>query len=102
MPFCARWPRPLPEARFCPTGGITLASAPTYLALPNVGCIGGTWVTPPEVIADGDWIQRPKAGTSGQQPGSGVTQKRRALRDHGGSAGRARSEVDGVAQQPAV
>ena len=48
---------PLPEARFCPTGGITLASAPTYLALPNVGCIGGTWVTPPEAIADGDWTR---------------------------------------------
>jgi 2-dehydro-3-deoxyphosphogluconate aldolase / (4S)-4-hydroxy-2-oxoglutarate aldolase len=48
---------PLPEARFCPTGGITLASAPTYLALPNVGCIGGTWVTPPEAITDGDWTR---------------------------------------------
>lgn len=46
---------PLPEARFCPTGGITLASAPTYLALPNVGCIGGTWVTPADAIAVGDW-----------------------------------------------
>ncbi|MEU0536459.1 bifunctional 4-hydroxy-2-oxoglutarate aldolase/2-dehydro-3-deoxy-phosphogluconate aldolase [Amycolatopsis tolypomycina] len=36
---------PLPSLRFCPTGGITVASAPTYLALPNVGCIGGSWLT---------------------------------------------------------
>lgn len=35
---------PLPQARFCPTGGISLASAPTYLALPNVACVGGTWM----------------------------------------------------------
>ncbi|UOZ11286.1 bifunctional 4-hydroxy-2-oxoglutarate aldolase/2-dehydro-3-deoxy-phosphogluconate aldolase [Amycolatopsis sp. WQ 127309] len=36
---------PLPGLKFCPTGGITVASAPTYLALPNVGCIGGSWLT---------------------------------------------------------
>lgn len=48
---------PLPEARFCPTGGITLASAPTYLAVPNVGCIGGTWLTPPDAIEAGDWAR---------------------------------------------
>jgi 2-dehydro-3-deoxyphosphogluconate aldolase/(4S)-4-hydroxy-2-oxoglutarate aldolase len=48
---------PLPEARFCPTGGITPASAPNYLALPNVGCIGGTWLTPANAIADGDWAR---------------------------------------------
>jgi 2-dehydro-3-deoxyphosphogluconate aldolase/(4S)-4-hydroxy-2-oxoglutarate aldolase len=36
---------PLPSLRFCPTGGITVASAPSYLALPNVGCIGGSWLT---------------------------------------------------------
>ncbi|WP_326954995.1 bifunctional 4-hydroxy-2-oxoglutarate aldolase/2-dehydro-3-deoxy-phosphogluconate aldolase [Amycolatopsis sp. NBC_01286] len=36
---------PLPSLKFCPTGGITVASAPTYLALPNVGCIGGSWLT---------------------------------------------------------
>ncbi|WP_333734830.1 bifunctional 4-hydroxy-2-oxoglutarate aldolase/2-dehydro-3-deoxy-phosphogluconate aldolase, partial [Streptomyces sp. IBSBF 3010] len=34
---------PLPQARFCPTGGISAASAPSYLALPNVGCVGGSW-----------------------------------------------------------
>ncbi|MFF1608333.1 bifunctional 4-hydroxy-2-oxoglutarate aldolase/2-dehydro-3-deoxy-phosphogluconate aldolase [Amycolatopsis sp. NPDC058278] len=36
---------PLPSLKFCPTGGITVASAPSYLALPNVGCIGGSWLT---------------------------------------------------------
>jgi 2-dehydro-3-deoxyphosphogluconate aldolase/(4S)-4-hydroxy-2-oxoglutarate aldolase len=46
---------PLPQARFCPTGGITLASAPAYLALPNVGCVGGTWITPADAVATGDW-----------------------------------------------
>ncbi|MFE0377954.1 bifunctional 4-hydroxy-2-oxoglutarate aldolase/2-dehydro-3-deoxy-phosphogluconate aldolase [Streptomyces inhibens] len=46
---------PLPQARFCPTGGIGLASAPSYLALPNVGCVGGTWMLPPDALAAKDW-----------------------------------------------
>ncbi|GGJ98054.1 ketohydroxyglutarate aldolase [Streptomyces camponoticapitis] len=46
---------PLPRARFCPTGGISLASAGSYLALGNVGCVGGTWMLPPEAIAEKDW-----------------------------------------------
>jgi 2-dehydro-3-deoxyphosphogluconate aldolase / (4S)-4-hydroxy-2-oxoglutarate aldolase len=46
---------PLPQARFCPTGGITPASAPSYLALPNVGCVGGSWLTPADALAAGDW-----------------------------------------------
>ncbi|MCD4532804.1 bifunctional 4-hydroxy-2-oxoglutarate aldolase/2-dehydro-3-deoxy-phosphogluconate aldolase [Nocardioides sp. cx-169] len=46
---------PLPTARFCPTGGITAASAPAYLALPNVGCVGGSWLTPAAVLDSGDW-----------------------------------------------
>lgn len=46
---------PLPQVRFCPTGGITLASAPSYLALPNVGCVGGSWLTPAAALAAGDW-----------------------------------------------
>ncbi len=44
-----------PAARFCPTGGIRLASAPTYLALANVGCVGGTWITPASALAEGAW-----------------------------------------------
>lgn len=46
---------PLPGVRFCPTGGITPASAPDYLALPNVGCVGGSWLTPADAVAAGDW-----------------------------------------------
>jgi 2-dehydro-3-deoxyphosphogluconate aldolase/(4S)-4-hydroxy-2-oxoglutarate aldolase len=46
---------PVPAARFCPTGGITAASAPSYLSLPNVGCVGGSWLTPADAIAAGDW-----------------------------------------------
>jgi 2-dehydro-3-deoxyphosphogluconate aldolase/(4S)-4-hydroxy-2-oxoglutarate aldolase len=46
---------PLPSLRFCPTGGITVASAPSYLALPNVGCIGGSWLTPKSAVAAGDF-----------------------------------------------
>lgn len=40
---------------FCPTGGISASTAPDYLALPNVVCIGGSWVTPKKAIADGNW-----------------------------------------------
>ncbi|WP_107770890.1 bifunctional 4-hydroxy-2-oxoglutarate aldolase/2-dehydro-3-deoxy-phosphogluconate aldolase [Nocardioides sediminis] len=46
---------PVPAARFCPTGGITAASASSYLALPNVGCVGGSWLTPADALAAGDW-----------------------------------------------
>lgn len=46
---------PLPQVRFCPTGGITPASASSYLALPNVGCVGGSWLTPAAALASNDW-----------------------------------------------
>ncbi|WP_330304197.1 MULTISPECIES: bifunctional 4-hydroxy-2-oxoglutarate aldolase/2-dehydro-3-deoxy-phosphogluconate aldolase [unclassified Streptomyces] len=46
---------PLPLARFCPTGGIGPGSAPEYLALPNVGCVGGTWMLPDDALAAKDW-----------------------------------------------
>ncbi len=48
---------PVPAARFCPTGGITAATAATYLALPNVGCVGGSWLTPRDALATGDWAR---------------------------------------------
>nr|WSZ95766.1 bifunctional 4-hydroxy-2-oxoglutarate aldolase/2-dehydro-3-deoxy-phosphogluconate aldolase [Streptomyces sp. NBC_00857] len=48
---------PLPRARFCPTGGITAASAPSYLSLPNVGCVGGTWMLPADALATKDWAR---------------------------------------------
>lgn len=46
---------PLPDIRFCPTGGITPALAKEYLALPNVGCVGGSWLAPPALLAARDW-----------------------------------------------
>ncbi|MGC9537747.1 bifunctional 4-hydroxy-2-oxoglutarate aldolase/2-dehydro-3-deoxy-phosphogluconate aldolase [Streptomyces sp. UG1] len=46
---------PLPQARFCPTGGIGPATAPDYLALPNVGCVGGSWMLPRDAIGARDW-----------------------------------------------
>lgn len=53
--YLASLAAPLPRARFCPTGGIGPASAPSYLALPNVGCVGGTWMLPAEALAAKDW-----------------------------------------------
>jgi 2-dehydro-3-deoxyphosphogluconate aldolase/(4S)-4-hydroxy-2-oxoglutarate aldolase len=46
---------PFPRVRFCPTGGISLATAKTYLEIPNVACIGGSWVAPPSAVEQGDW-----------------------------------------------
>jgi 2-dehydro-3-deoxyphosphogluconate aldolase/(4S)-4-hydroxy-2-oxoglutarate aldolase len=46
---------PFPQVRFCPTGGVTPANAPGYLALPNVGCVGGTWIAPPSLQATHDY-----------------------------------------------
>jgi 2-dehydro-3-deoxyphosphogluconate aldolase/(4S)-4-hydroxy-2-oxoglutarate aldolase len=46
---------PFPEVVFCPTGGITRATAPEFLALKNVACVGGSWVAPTESVRNGDW-----------------------------------------------
>lgn len=46
---------PLPQILFCPTGGISLGNAPAYLALPNVSCVGGSWVAPGDLIEKSDW-----------------------------------------------
>ncbi|QNN54590.1 bifunctional 4-hydroxy-2-oxoglutarate aldolase/2-dehydro-3-deoxy-phosphogluconate aldolase [Nocardioides mesophilus] len=48
---------PVPQARFCPTGGITAATAGSYLELPNVGCVGGSWITPADAVRRGDWAE---------------------------------------------
>lgn len=49
------WAGPLPAARFCPTGGIRVANAGDYLALPNVICVGGSWLAPRDLVEAGDW-----------------------------------------------
>jgi len=46
---------PFPDVLFCPTGGITRATAPDYLKLPNVVCVGGSWVAPRAMVEAGDW-----------------------------------------------
>jgi 2-dehydro-3-deoxyphosphogluconate aldolase/(4S)-4-hydroxy-2-oxoglutarate aldolase len=49
------WNGPFGDVRFCPTGGVTVANAPDFLALPNVVCVGGSWLTPAETLARGNW-----------------------------------------------
>ena len=46
---------PVPQVQFCPTGGIGLATAPDYLKLPNVTCVGGSWLTPRTAVEANDW-----------------------------------------------
>ncbi|MFI7442676.1 bifunctional 4-hydroxy-2-oxoglutarate aldolase/2-dehydro-3-deoxy-phosphogluconate aldolase [Nonomuraea indica] len=55
VPYLKALAGPLPDVRFCPTGGIRSAAALNYLALPNVGCVGGSWLTPADALAAGDW-----------------------------------------------
>ena len=49
------WFGPFPEACFCPTGGVSAANAREFLALPNVVCVGGSWLVPAEALARKDW-----------------------------------------------
>ncbi len=51
------WASPFGQVVFCPTGGISAASAPQYLALPNVRCVGGSWLTPLDAVRAGDWAR---------------------------------------------
>lgn len=51
------WHGPFNDVRFCPTGGITAANAAEFLALPNVACVGGSWLTPADAMASGDWAR---------------------------------------------
>ena len=46
---------PLPQATFCPTGGLKIDDFDQYLALPNVACVGGSWLVPKEAVANKDW-----------------------------------------------
>ena len=51
------WGGPFGDIRFCPTGGISPGNAADFLALPNVVCVGGSWLTPPDALAAGDWAR---------------------------------------------
>jgi 2-dehydro-3-deoxyphosphogluconate aldolase / (4S)-4-hydroxy-2-oxoglutarate aldolase len=57
VPMLKAFGGPFPEIVFCPTGGITPESAPEFLALENVACVGGTWVTPQAALDKGDWAE---------------------------------------------
>jgi len=46
---------PFPDVTFCPTGGVNARNAADYLALANVACVGGSWLTPRDAVARGDW-----------------------------------------------
>jgi len=54
-PFLKALSSPLPQVRFCPTGGVSPKNAESYLALPNVICAGGSWVAPADLVKAGDW-----------------------------------------------
>jgi len=51
------WSGPFFDVRFCPTGGVTSANAPDFLSLPNVACVGGSWLIPADALAQGDWAR---------------------------------------------
>ncbi|MER6616759.1 bifunctional 4-hydroxy-2-oxoglutarate aldolase/2-dehydro-3-deoxy-phosphogluconate aldolase [Streptomyces xantholiticus] len=75
-PYLKSLTGPLPQARFCPTGGVSLASAPAYLALANVACVGGTWMLPAGAVRAGDWTRveslAREAAALGQTGGTGT------------------------------
>jgi len=58
---------PLPQLKFCPTGGITEANAPDFLALPNVLCVGGTWMLDKKLVANKDWAAIEKIAKAASQ-----------------------------------
>ena len=51
------WQGPFNDVKFCPTGGISATNAAEYLALSNVACVGGSWLTPADAVAQGDWVR---------------------------------------------
>lgn len=51
------WSGPFFDVRFCPTGGVTMGNAPELLALPNVVCVGGSWLVPQDAMEQGDWAR---------------------------------------------
>ncbi len=63
---------PFPDVAFCPTGGITVETAPNFLALPNVLVCGGSWLTPDEAVRTGNWIRikRLAEGAAALRPAS--------------------------------
>lgn len=71
-PALAALAAPLPQIRFCPTGGISARDAPLYLRLSNVLCVGGSWLTPADALDAGEWdrIRALALATAGLRPES--------------------------------
>ncbi len=63
---------PLPETRFCPTGGLNADIAASYLALPQVACVGGSWFIPADALAAGDYARIGELAAAAVALGSGV------------------------------
>lgn len=57
IPLLKSWASPFGQVSFCPTGGINTTTAPRYLELPNVRCVGGSWLTPAQAVREGNWAQ---------------------------------------------
>ena len=51
------WSGPFFDVKFCPTGGVSVANAKEFLSLPNVICVGGSWIVPSDALASGDWAR---------------------------------------------
>jgi 2-dehydro-3-deoxyphosphogluconate aldolase/(4S)-4-hydroxy-2-oxoglutarate aldolase len=51
------WGGPFGEVKFCPTGGVSASNAKDFLALPNVACVGGSWLVPTDALDAGDWAR---------------------------------------------
>ena len=51
------WSGPFFDVKFCPNGGVTAGNAKDFLSLPNVACVGGSWLVPADALAQGDWAR---------------------------------------------
>ena len=61
------WGGPVFDVRFCPTGGVTPQNASEFLSLPNVACVGGSWLVPADALAQGDWARIEKLAREARQ-----------------------------------
>jgi 2-dehydro-3-deoxyphosphogluconate aldolase / (4S)-4-hydroxy-2-oxoglutarate aldolase len=57
LAMLSAWHGPFGDVKFCPTGGVNAENAMQFLALPNVVCVGGSWLTPKDAVAEGDWAR---------------------------------------------
>ena len=71
------WAGPFPDVVFCPTGGITVDSAPQFLSLPNVRVCGGSWLTPTDALEAGDWERITRLAREASALDRGAAQERR-------------------------